>query len=293
MASSERARRFAFLQAEISPHSIALMKQAVLLLPVLATSLLSLSAEDKPQPTGYSDTPILPQTGWKIHDIDRPRPEIVTPGKDAAAPPSDAIVLFDGGNLSEWFAVKGGGEAKWKVENGYVEMVPTGDIQTKREFGDMQLHIEFMSPNPPQSNSQKRGNSGIFLMGLYELQVLDCFDNLTYADGQAGGIYGQYPPLVNPSRKPGEWQTYDVVWRAPKFEGQKLVKPGTITVLLNGVLTLANAEILGPTNHKTLPAPKAHGNGPIRLQDHGDKQQVRFRNIWVREIKSHADQVRK
>ncbi|MEM0897824.1 MAG: DUF1080 domain-containing protein, partial [Verrucomicrobiota bacterium] len=244
----------------------------------------------KPVPTGYTDTPVLPNSQWKVHDDERPRPTVVTPGKTDNAPPADATVLFDGTNLDAWLTIphrkKGEPEpepteAQWKVENGYVEVTNTGDIRTKESFGSCQLHIEWMSPDPPQMNSQKQGNSGIFLMGLYEVQVLDGYDNLTYADGMPGAIYGQYPPAVNVSRKPGEWQSYDIIFTAPEFnKAGKLGSPAYITILHNGVLVQNHTELLGPTLHKRVAnydTPHAT-RAPLELQDHRDKQAVRFRN---------------
>jgi len=228
-------------------------------------------------------------TRWKIHDENRPVPPVITPGTSStqATPgkaPSDAVVLFDGKNLSEWLD-KDGGPAKWKVENGYFEVVPkTGYIHTKRAFGDCQLHVEFSEPVPPKGESQERGNSGVFLMGLYEIQVLDSYENKTYADGQAAAVYGQYPPLVNASRPPGQWQTYDVVFHGPRFDQSgKLLRPARVTVFHNGVLVQDNVELTGPTEHGERPPYKAGPEKlPLALQDHGDP--VRFRNIWMREL---------
>ena len=253
--------------------------------------LLSATAQEKKKrPIGYSDTPQQPHSKWKVHDIDRPRPKVVEPGKTAAHPPADAIVLFDGTDLEAWAGTKDP-EPKWKIENGYVEVTPTGDIKTKQAFGDMQLHIEWASPSPPQDDSQHRGNSGIFIMDRYEVQVLDCFNNKTYADGQAGGVYGQYPPLVNACRRPGEWQTYDIIFKAPRFKDGEVAQPAYITVVHNGVVTLNNARILGGTTHKKIAPYKEHPpKAPIRLQDHKDKQKVRYRNIWVRELGLHDGQ---
>ena len=223
---------------------------------------------------------------WEIHDRTRPLPVVVTPGTEQSAggAPSDAVVLFGGKDLSAWEAVKGG-EAKWKVENGYFEVVPkTGAIRTRQGFGDCQLHVEWMSPDPPNGKDQDRGNSGVFFMSIYEVQVLDSYRSVTYADGQASAIYGQYPPLVNASRPPGEWQTYDIVFRAPRFEGDgKLLRPAHVTVFHNGVLVQDNTEIMGPTTHRSRPPYEAHGSKlPIQLQDHSHP--VRFRNIWIREL---------
>jgi 3-keto-disaccharide hydrolase len=228
-------------------------------------------------------------TKWKIHDMDRPVPPVVTPGTSSTQdspgkPPSDAVVLFDGTNLSEWLD-KDGGAAKWKVESGYFEVVPqTGYIHTKRSFGDCQLHVEFSEPVPPKGESQERGNSGVFLMGLYEIQVLDSYDNKTYADGQASAVYGQYPPLVNASRPPGQWQSYDIVFHGPRFTVDgKLIRPARVTVFHNGILVQDNVQPTGPTGHGERPPYKAGPDkAPLALQDHGNP--VRYRNIWIREL---------
>jgi biopolymer transport protein ExbD len=215
---------------------------------------------------------------------------VVTPGKANHEPPADAVVLFDGTNLDS-FIGKEGKKPAWKVEDGYMEMTPTGDLWTKQEFGDMQLHIEWASPSPPQSNSQHRGNSGIFLMNRYEIQVLDCYNNKTYADGHAGGIYGQYPPLVNASRKPGEWQTYDIIFTAPRFKAGEVETPAYVTVIHNGVVVQNHSALLGETTHKKVGQYKEHpAKGAIRLQDHNDKQPVRYRNIWVRGIEPKVEE---
>ncbi len=164
----------------------------------------------------------------------------------------------------------------------------TGDIQTKQHFGDCQLHIEWAAPVEVKGESQGRGNSGVFLMGRYEIQVLDCYSNVTYADGATAAIYGQYPPLVNACRKPGEWQTYDIFFVAPRFEGEKLVSPAYVTVIHNGVLVHHHQELLGSTGHKILPSYEPHPpKGPIRLQDHGNP--VRYRNIWIRDLKGYDE----
>lgn len=243
---------------------------------------------------GYSDTPIIPGTKWHVHDGDRPQPRIVTPGEfssqtQVGAPPSDAVVLFDGTDLAKWEAAWKPEEAKWKVEGGYMEVVPgTGNIKTKEKFGDLQLHVEMAAPTVIKGEGQGRGNSGIFLMSLYEIQVLDGWDNPTYPDGTVGGVYGQYPPLVNPSRKPGEWNTYDIYWQAPRFDGYKVIRPARVTVVFNGVLLHHAVELQGPTQHRILADYTPHGEtGPIELQDHGDL--VRFRNIWVRSIKNYDE----
>jgi hypothetical protein len=221
---------------------------------------------------------------WAVHDRTRPNPPVVTPGAENYLPPSDAVVLFDGTGLAAWQSTKDGSDAKWKVENGYMEVVSkAGDIQTRQGFGSCQLHIEWACPQAVSGSDQGRGNSGVFLMGKYEVQVLDCYENVTYADGQTAAIYAQKPPLFNACRKPGQWQTYDIIFHAPKFEGQTVVKPGTITVLHNGVLVQDYWEIKGSTRHNTPAVYEPHADTlPLRLQDHGNP--VRFRNIWIRPL---------
>lgn len=223
---------------------------------------------------------------WPQHSMDRPRPPIVQPGPEGppSRPPSDAIVLFDGTNLSQWRA-EDGTAAKWTVKDGYVEVKPgTGMLVSARSFGDVQLHVEWAAPSVVTGESQERGNSGVFLMGMYEVQVLDSYKNDTYPDGQAGAVYGQSPPLVNPVRAPGVWQQYDIVFHRPRFKADgSLERPARMTVFLNGVLIQDNFELSGPTAHQTRPPYKAHADKlPLRLQDHGNP--VRFRNIWVREL---------
>jgi len=223
---------------------------------------------------------------WLIHDESRPMPPVVDPGPaPAPAPvPSDAILLFDGRDLSEWTTSKGA-PATWRVRDNDMEVVKdSGSIRTKRAFGDCQLHVEWATPSPAVGSGQDRGNSGVFLMDLYEVQVLDSYNSRTYADGMAAAIYGQYPPLVNASRKAGEWQTYDIVFQRPRFdENGKLLAPARMTVLHNGVLVQDNEELTGPTANKARPPYKAHADKlPISLQDHGHP--VRYRNIWIREL---------
>jgi hypothetical protein len=250
-------------------------------LSVCATLAFAQQKQMRTSPTGYSDTPVLPGQKWKVHDIDRPHPPMVTPGATPGAPPSDAIVLFDGKDLSKWE------KPSWTVENGYVySKGKSGDLVTKDKFGDMQLHIEFATPTEIDGTSQWRANSGVLLMHRYEIQVLDSWDNPTYADGQAGAIDGQWPPLVNASKKPGEWQTYDILFEAPKFEGDKLVKPGYVTVIHNGVMLHHHKEIIGRMAHRVVGTYAPHGDEePLALQDHDTR--VRFRNIWVRKLKPY------
>jgi len=217
--------------------------------------------------------------------------KVVEPGPASTTPapvPSDAVVLFDGKDLSKWKSDKDGSAAKWKVENGYMEVVAgTGGIHTEQGFGDAQVHVEWMAPDPPVGKGgQDRGNSGVFLMGKYEVQVLDTYgtSNKTYADGQASALYGQYPPLVNPARPPGQWNTYDIVFRAPRFDAAgKVTKSARVTVLFNGVLVQDARELSGPTAHKARPPYAQHAEKlPLGLQDHSHP--VRFRNIWIREL---------
>jgi hypothetical protein len=234
-----------------------------------------------------------PQEGeqvWKRNDRSRPEPAIITPGtfstpKQAGAPPSDATILFDGKDLSKWEMSRDGSAPLWPVKKGYFEVIPKhGPMRTKDSFGDCQLHVEWASPNPPVGKDQDRGNSGVFLNGIYEIQVLDSYDNVTYADGEAAALYGEYPPLVNACRKPGEWQTYDIVFHAPHFDASgTLQRPGTVTVFFNGVLVLDHVEIKGPTARPEKPPYKPRPDkGPLELQDHNHP--VRYRNIWLREL---------
>ena len=243
---------------------------------------------------GYDDTPVIPGQPWRVHDCERPQPRIVAPGTESTqdapgAPPSDAVVLFDGTGLSGWAASRDGGEAGWKVEDGYMEVEPkTGNIQTKAELGDCQLHLEWRAPDEIKGESQGRGNSGVFMMGRYEIQVLDCYDNPTYADGTTCGLYGQWPPLVNACRRPGQWQTYDIVWEGPRFDGDTCIRPARVTVIHNGVVVHHAKELNGPTTHRNIqpyvPHPEA---APLMLQDHGDL--IRFRNIWYRPLTGYDE----
>jgi len=229
------------------------------------------------QDTGYTDTPFLPGGEWRVHDDARPRPPVVVPGR-GGGPPSDATVLFDGTNLDAW---SGG---PWSIEDGALVVNGTGAMQTKESFGDIQLHLEWSSPAEVESASQGRGNSGVFLLGRYEVQVLDSYENESYADGQAAALYGQRPPDVNACRAPGEWQTYDILFRAPRFEEDELTSPGVVTVLHNGVAVHHAEAFIGATAHKQVAKYAPHASqGPIQLQDHGNP--VRYRNIWVRPLK--------
>jgi len=237
---------------------------------------------------GYEDTPMLPGGKWHVHDAKRPQPTKITAGTCSTQDrvglaPSDARLLFGGKDLSQWRDAQGG-PAKWTVRDGYLEVAPkTGDLYTREEFGDIQLHVEWRTPEPLRPGNVWQGNSGVFLFGEYELQVFESSRNLIYADGQAGAIYGQYPPLVNPSRDPGQWQVYDVIFTPARFKEGKLETPAYITVFQNGVAIQNHTAIMGETGHRIFPRYTDRGpKGPIRLQDHGDL--VRYRNIWVRAL---------
>ena len=203
-------------------------------------------------------------------------------------PPSDAVVLFDGADGSGWVHMDGS-ELKWRIANGCMEIVPkTGNVQSVEHFGDCQLHVEWAAPQQVTGDSQGRGNSGVFLMGRYEIQVLDCCENPTYADGTTAGIYGQCPPLVNACRPPGEWQTYDVIWTGPRFEDKRVIRPAFLTLLHNGVLVHDHTELKGSTTHRTtLPYEPHPVDGPLMLQDHGDL--VSYRNIWYRPARDYDE----
>jgi hypothetical protein len=218
-----------------------------------------------------------------VTEIWEPKPAKITPGANAGEAPSDAIVLFNGKDLSEWASLDGSA-AQWTVKDGvFTVLKGKGDIKTKKTFGDVQLHIEWRVPADVVGQNQDRGNSGIFLQERYELQVLDNFENQTYSNGQAGSIYKQSIPLANPTRKQGEWQTYDVIYTAPRFsDNGRVIVPAYITVLLNGVLVQNHTQINGPTEYKGLPVYEAHGKASIKLQDHAHA--VSYRNIWVREL---------
>jgi len=220
----------------------------------------------------------------KLSEVWQPEPRVITPGKTSQDAPSDAIVLFNGKDLSQWESAKGG-DAKWKLKDDYMQVAAgSGIIQTKKAFGDCQLHIEWRTPDTVKGDGQGRGNSGIFLMGLYELQVLDSYHNRTYSNGQAGSIYKQSMPLVNACRPPGEWQTYDILFTAPRFNNDSTLKsPARITVFQNGVLVQNNFSIWGGTEYIGIPVYKMTPDKlPLALQDHGNP--VCYRNIWIREL---------
>jgi hypothetical protein len=244
-------------------------------------------------PVFYGDPPDEHHP-WAVHDGNRPQPKVVSPGtfstvENPGRPPSDAVVLFDGTDLSNWeSANEGRGPAKWLVKEGAVQVTPsTGDIQTKEEFADCQLHVEWAEPTDIKGTSQGRGNSGIFLMGVCEIQVLDSYNNVTYADGAAASVYGINPPLANALRPPGEFQVYDIVFRRPIFRDGKQVDPGYVTVFVNGVLAQDHTPFEGSGGHMKRSKPRPFPEkGPLRLQDHGNR--VRFRNIWYRPLPPRA-----
>lgn len=277
---------------------LAIAASALVVSPVLAqekNAEKKKAEKPKAHPTGYTDTPYLPGGKWRVHDDARPRPEVVTPGETAHHAPADAIVLFDGESLDEWVMEKDGSPADWIVKDGHMEVPPPGEgvggyIKTKREFGHVQLHIEFATPSKVEGNSQGRGNSGVFLLGGYEVQVLDSYENESYADGQASALYGWKPPLVNASRPPGEWQTYDIIFEAPKWDAEgNLLKKAYVTVIHNGVLTHHRQALLGPSGHKKVANyNQVSETGPIKLQNHNNP--TRFRNIWVRELDLDANE---
>jgi len=262
----------------IMKHSRIYETLAVAVLIALASALCAQQASPKPQDT----------------EVWEPVPAVVTPGATCGAPPSDAVVLFDGANLDEWVAAQDHSPARWLVHDGVVTVnKAAGNIETKRRFRDYQLHIEWQVPANITGSDQARGNSGVFLASTgpgdagYELQVLDSYNNKTYVNGQAGSIYKQGIPLVNPNRKPGEWQSYDVVWTAPVFNGDGLLKtPAFVTVFFNGVLVQNHFELKGETLYIGKPFYKKFDSAPIKLQAHGDRSEpISFRNIWVRELK--------
>lgn len=232
----------------------------------------------------YGDPPDATHP-WAIHDMNRPQPPRVEPGTNGS-PPSDAIVLFGGKaeEIEKWISDKNGEPTKWEVKDGALQCVPgSGYIRTKEEFADCQLHIEWTAPTKVEGDSQGRGNSGVFLMGAVEVQVLDNYNNPTYPDGFASSIYGINPPAANPLRAPGEWQSYDIVFRRPVFKDGKEIDPGYITVFVNGVLTQDHTPLEGGGGHMRRSSPKAFPEkGPLKIQDHGNP--VRFRNIWYRPL---------
>jgi hypothetical protein len=251
---------------------------AVLFVAATAVASFAQTVEPTPRPT---PTPLM-----LAFPDPKAEPRLVTPGRNPGEPPSDAVVLFDGKDLSRWRSGKEGvTDPPWLVQDGYMEVVRrTGDIVTRDEFGDCQIHLEWASPAEVKGEGQSRGNSGVMLMGRYEVQILDSYENKTYAHGQAASVYKQYAPLVNASRKPGEWQTYDIVFRAPRFDDDgKVVQRARVTVFHNGVLVQNDVEIYGVTDQYAPAYYTAHGpKAPLRLQNHGNP--VRYRNVWIRPL---------
>ncbi len=250
--------------------------------------LLGRPEVEKPLMTGGETRFLEDASGrWGVHDVNRPAPPVVTPFTQAGKAPSDAIVLFNGTDLSQW-TNPSGGPAKWVVKADYMEAVrDSGPIKTKQRFGSCQLHVEFATPARVQGRGQGRGNSGVFLQDNYEIQVLDSYDNATYPDGQCAALYGRSVPLVNVCAKPGEWQSYDIIFHRPLFDGDRVTRKATFTVLQNGVLVQDHVVLSGGTGWRGSSAIsnyEAHEDKlPISLQDHGNP--LRYRNIWVRELK--------
>jgi hypothetical protein len=257
-------------------------------LPTLALSLLTAAALAE---GGFYGDPPDKTHPWAIHDMNRPQPVRVEPGTFSSqevpgTPPSDAVILFGGKpeEIEKWISDKNGEPTKWVVKDNVLQCVPgSGYIRTKEEFADCQLHIEWSAPSKVEGSSQGRGNSGVFLMGAVEVQVLDNYNNPSYPDGMASSIYGINPPMANPLRAPGEWQTYDIVFRKPVFKDGQEIDPGYITVFVNGVLTQDHTPLEGGGGHMKRSKPKAFPEkGPLKIQDHGNP--VRFRNIWYRPL---------
>jgi hypothetical protein len=267
----------------------------VLLLGAVSPALAADPSAKEAEPIdGFRDTPMLPGGKWHLHDPDRPQPRVVTPGatfSQNAPAQSDAEVLFDGKDLSKWQNAQGQASA-WTVKDGYMETAGREGIRTRGKWADFQLHVEFTTPSPARGTGQGRGNSGVLINGMYEVQVLDSFQAKTYPDGQAGAIYGQSPPLVNPSKPPGEWQTYDIIFESPRWNDQgELTKKAVITVLYNGVVVQNHSEFTGVTDGITREVPwKTLSKYPrphppevfIELQYHNNP--LRYRNIWIRTL---------
>jgi hypothetical protein len=262
------------------------MKKYLLSLSILAcASVVHAEDANKPAPIGYDDTPLIPGSQWRVHDIKRPAPPVITPGQKVGEAPSDAVVIFNGKSTDTLVSKKDGGPCPWKNEDGDL-VIYGGDVLTKESFGSCQLHLEFKTSPDQKGNSQKKGNSGAFFMDRYECQILDCYNNPTYADGTVGAVYGQTPPLVNASRAPGNWQSYDIVFTAPKLEKGKVVEPAYVTTFVNGVCVQVHTKIMGPTKHKqtTDYSGEFPEKAPLRLQDHKNDPPVHLRNIWIRPL---------
>jgi hypothetical protein len=248
---------------------------------IFCVTALNVNAEEP----GYTDTPLIPGSSWRVHDQARPQPKIVEPGSGdiGATPPADAVVLFDGKNLNKWARTDGNpiGDG---IKNGAFDIVATGQLRTKEEFGDFQLHIEWRTPELKEGfDRMNQGNSGVLVMGGFEVQIIESKKSYIYGDGNAGAIYGQFPPLVNPARGPMEWQSFDIFFTAPKFDGQTRKSPPFITLIYNGVLVQHHQQILGTAVHRDVPGQyPAVEKGPLVLQDHHSP--VEFRNIWIRPL---------
>lgn len=254
---------------------------------ILGAALAASTAATAQERPGFNDTPVLPGGEWRVHDANRPHPDVVTPGATPGAAPSDAVVLFDGRSLDAWTAEK----AAWTLGDGFFAVPENGgggSLVSRESFGDVQLHLEFRTPTPVEGASQDRGNSGVWFMQRYEVQILDNYRNPTYADGTVGALYAWKPPLVNAARAPGEWQSYDIVFQRPRFGADgSLERPAYATVFLNGVLVQNNQPILGSTVWRDVARYQPHDDAaPISLQDHGSP--VAFRNIWVRRLPEAA-----
>lgn len=259
--------------------AVVIIAVGLILLLVCSAAVLAaelVKARDGSGIFGYKDTPILPWCGYHVHDPDRPAPPVVTPGSQGTAP-SDAVVLFDGTDLSQWHP------SDWKIENGELIAV-SGHLRTTESFGDCQLYLEWQTPDPPIGDWMDRGNNGVLLMGLFEIQIYDSYKTLLYPDGQAAAVYGQTPPLVNACRPPGQWQSFNIIFYAPVVKDGKVERPARVTVLHNGILVHHNQEIYGRTTHRRLPPPVGaiEPRQPLSLMSHNNP--VRFRNIWIRPL---------
>lgn len=262
-------------------HLVLVVSVTVALALLLAYSATVIAVEvvkakDGSGIPGYKDTPVQPWSGYHVHDPDRPAPRRVQPGLSSSAP-SDAVVLFDGTNLSKWQ------KSTWKIEDEELVAV-SGNLTTKESFGDCQIHLEWQVPDPPVGDDWDHGNNGVLLMGLFEIQIFDTCTTPLYPDGQAASVYGQTPPLVNACRKPGQWQSYDIIFYAPVFKDGKLFNPARITMMHNSVLVHHNQEIYGPTGHRILSKydKPIEPKRPLVLSGHNNP--VRFRNIWIRPL---------
>ncbi len=255
---------------------VAIGAAILLICSATAVAVELVKAKDGSGIVGYKDTPILPWCGYHVHDPDRPAPRKIQPGLPGGAP-SDAVVLFDGTNLSKWQ------DSKWTIENREIVAGP-GSLTTKDSFGDCQLHLEWQAPNPPVGDDWDHGNNGVMLMGLFEIQIFDTYTTPLYPDGQAASVYGQTPPLVNACRSPGQWQTYDIIFYTPVFQDSKLISSARVTMLHNGVLVHHNQEVCGPTGHRILAKydKPIEPKQPLVLSGHNNP--VRFRNIWIRPL---------